>query len=212
MLQSKFLAMDFETANYSSDSACSIGLVRVENHKIVEKVSHLIKPPSNQFVFTYIHGISWRDVAKERPFGDLWGKIKYLFEDIDFVVAHNISFDKKVLHSCCDSYKVKLPTLDYKCTMKLSRDLWQLRPTKLSDVCSHFKIKLNHHEALSDALGCAQIMIHAEKHIASIAAPALKPVAKKSVLLKSAVTKSAIKKVVPKVAPKKRAPLREVGL
>ena len=203
-IKSKFLALDFETANYNSDSACSIGLVRVENQKIVESVSHFIKPPSNHFVFSYIHGVSWKDVAKEKSFGELWSKIKYLFEDIDFLIAHNIGFDKKVLHACCDTYKVKLPELDYKCTMKLSRDLWQLRPTKLSDVCSHFKIKLNHHEALSDALGCAQIMIQAEKHLNAV------PI---KVSVKKATSKTLLGKTAFKSSsPRKKNPLGEAEL
>ena len=33
-----FLALDFETANYYRDSACALGLVRVENDKIVDRI------------------------------------------------------------------------------------------------------------------------------------------------------------------------------
>jgi len=33
-----FLALDFETANYYRDSACALGLVRVEDDKIVEQI------------------------------------------------------------------------------------------------------------------------------------------------------------------------------
>jgi DNA polymerase-3 subunit epsilon len=53
-----FVALDFETANRYRDSACSIGLVRVENNQVVEKVSYLIRPPRKQFEFTDIHGIN----------------------------------------------------------------------------------------------------------------------------------------------------------
>jgi DNA polymerase-3 subunit epsilon len=48
---SAFVALDFETANRYRDSACAIGLVRVENNQIVEKVSYLIRPPQRQFEF-----------------------------------------------------------------------------------------------------------------------------------------------------------------
>jgi DNA polymerase-3 subunit epsilon len=40
-----FLALDFETANYYRDSACALGLVRVENNEIVDRASFLIRPP-----------------------------------------------------------------------------------------------------------------------------------------------------------------------
>lgn len=32
----KFTAIDFETANHKRESACSVGLVRVENEKVVD--------------------------------------------------------------------------------------------------------------------------------------------------------------------------------
>ena len=67
-----FVAIDFETANYARDSACAIGLVKVVGGEIVDKVVHLIKPPTREFVFTYIHGLTWNDVAKSADFGELW--------------------------------------------------------------------------------------------------------------------------------------------
>ncbi len=162
-VKSNFLAIDFETANYSPDSACSIGLVRVENDQIIETVSCLIRPPTNHFVFTYIHGLSWSDVSKSPTFGDLWPEIKYLFKDVECIIAHNVSFDKKVLNACCETYNVKLPKLSYGCSMKIARNELGIYPTKLSDVCRQLKIKLNHHEALSDAMACAQIILHSRK-------------------------------------------------
>ena len=39
-----FVALDFETADYPRDSACALGLVRVENHRIVR--AHLSPHPA----------------------------------------------------------------------------------------------------------------------------------------------------------------------
>ena len=64
-----FVALDFETANHYRDSACAIGLVRVEENRIVQKTHFLIRPPTSFFQFTDIHGISWRDVATKPDFG-----------------------------------------------------------------------------------------------------------------------------------------------
>ena len=132
-----FLAIDFETANYDSDSACSVGLVRVKNDKIIDQEVFLIRPPSRFFVFTYIHGITWEDVAKAPTFGNLWPKIKHFLDDVDFLAAHNASFDKRVLYSCCARYGITLPPLQFTCTMKTARQTWGIYPTKLSDVCQH---------------------------------------------------------------------------
>ena len=47
--------------------------------------------------------------------------------------------------------------------MKIARDVWNIRPTKLSDVCRYHNIDLNHHDALSDAQASAEILIKALK-------------------------------------------------
>ena len=156
-----FLAIDFETANYYADSACAIGLVRVEDGAIVDSQTHLIKPPSSWFHFTYLYGISYDDVVDEPAFDSVWAKIKPLFKNIDFLVAHNSGFDENVLRKCCERYGVEYPDIRFKCTVKLSRQLWGIYPTKLNNVCEHFGIPLNHHDAGSDTMACALIMIKA---------------------------------------------------
>lgn len=159
----KFTAIDFETANYYRDSACALGLVRVENLKIVETKSLLIKPPSKWFLFSELHGITWSDVKEKPNFKEWWDEIEPFLKGIDFAVAHNSSFDKEVLKACCRGHGIEIPKVKFKCTVELSRKLWNIYPTKLSDVCRHFQIELNHHEAMSDALACAEIMIRALK-------------------------------------------------
>lgn len=160
MNESRFLAIDFETANYQPDSACAIGLARVENGSIVHSESFLIKPPYKDFYFTYIHGLTWRDVASAPDFGELWETLKPFFNDIDFIVAHNSGFDKGVLTACCRRYNIAPPQIDFKCTVHLSRKVLKYYPANLPAVCSNLGIQLNHHDALSDTLACANIMIH----------------------------------------------------
>jgi len=55
------------------------------------------------------------------------------------------------------------PDIKYLCTMKLARHLWGLHPTKLPDVSRHLGITLNHHNAQSDAMACAKIVLKASK-------------------------------------------------
>lgn len=154
-----FLAIDFETANYASDSACAIGLVCVKDGEIQKQQHFLIKPPSTGFVFTHIHGITWKDVASSPSFGELWPTLEPFFNDIDFVVAHNVGFDRKVLASCCERYKIPSPNVDYRCTVQMARKQLGFRPANLPAVCSRLNIELNHHDAMSDALACAKIAI-----------------------------------------------------
>ena len=158
-----FVAIDFETANYARDSACAIGLVKVVGGEIVDKAVHLIKPPTREFVFTYIHGLTWNDVAKSADFGELWPTLEPVLEGAEFLAAHNASFDKGVLHGCCASYGISVPSLPFQCTVQMARRAWNIRPTKLSDVCRKLGIALNHHEALSDAMACARIVLAANE-------------------------------------------------
>ena len=55
-----FTAIDFETANRYPTSACSIGIVVVQDGEITEEFSHLIKPEPYYFnkKFIEIHGIT----------------------------------------------------------------------------------------------------------------------------------------------------------
>jgi DNA polymerase III subunit epsilon len=160
-----FVAIDFETANHRPDSACAIGLVKVVDGLIAEKVVHLIKPPTRDFVFTYIHGLSWKDVAQKEDFGQLWPKIEPLFVGADFLAAHNASFDRRVLAACCSTYELPMPAQSFQCTVQVARRTWGIYPTKLSNVCEVLNIELNHHEALSDAMACAQIVLEAKKSL-----------------------------------------------
>jgi DNA polymerase-3 subunit epsilon len=157
----RFAALDFETADYGRDSACAVAVVVAEQGKIIRQNYSLIKPPRRDFIFSYLHGITWNDVERKPVFGELWPEISAMFEGVEFIAAHNASFDRGVLNACCAAYGAAPIKLPYLCTMKLSRRLWDVYPTKLSDVCNHFSISLNHHEALSDALACAQIVLKA---------------------------------------------------
>jgi DNA polymerase-3 subunit epsilon len=155
---SSFVALDFETANSSRDSACSLAIIRVESLEVVSRTYRLIRPPSPNFMFTGIHGITWRDVKNEPTFEDLWHEFRPLFEGISFIAAHNASFDRSVMNACCTSYGLLPPTPPYLCTVRLARQTWNLNPAKLPNVCSYLGLKLEHHNALSDAEACANIV------------------------------------------------------
>ncbi|MDO9531145.1 MAG: 3'-5' exonuclease [Deltaproteobacteria bacterium] len=158
-----FVALDFETADYPRDSACALGLVRVENHQIVRRTYHLIRPPRRRFAFTYLHGITWEDVAGQPTFAELWPSLTPILEGVDFLAAHNASFDRSVLQRCCETAGLSLPGLPFECTVRLARQTWNIFPTKLNNVCDHLGITLKHHHAASDAEACALIVIAAHQ-------------------------------------------------
>jgi DNA polymerase-3 subunit epsilon len=157
----RFLAIDFETANESRDSACSVALVGTWGKRRVFSQYFLIRPPTNWMRNQKIHGISWQEVADAPSFADLWPLLAPMFEGAHFVAAHNAPFDRGVLEACCRAAGLPAPALPFLCTMRLARAVWNLRPTRLPDVCAHLGVALTHHHALSDAEACAQIVTHA---------------------------------------------------
>ncbi len=160
---STFVALDFETADRYRDSACSIGVVRVEGDRITARAHHLIRPPRALFENTGVHGISWARVMREPRFADVWRKVTPLLEGAEFIAAHNASFDRSVLKACCEAAGIALPPHRFECTVKLARARWQIRPTTLPDVCSWLGLALRHHDALSDAEACAGIVLAARR-------------------------------------------------
>lgn len=156
-----FAAIDFETANTDNDSACSIGVAMVRNGRIESLETRLIRPPTRYFQFTHVHGLTWRHVRQAPRFNIVWAEFSAALLNVDFLCAHNASFDSRVLHACCDRYGLAPPAKHFQCTVDLARSQWGIYPTKLPDVCRRLKIPLNHHEAGSDARACAQIVLAA---------------------------------------------------
>ena len=157
-----FVALDFETADRFRDSACAVGVVRVEGNRITRREHHLIQPPRRTFEFTGVHGISWAHVAGEARFSEVWRRVAPLLEGAEFIAAHNASFDRSVLRACCAAFAMEAPQLRFECTVKLARERWQIRPTTLPDVCGYLGLALRHHDALSDAEACAAIVLAAQ--------------------------------------------------
>lgn len=156
------LVIDFETANPSANSACAVGLVLTQAGKIIEKKSTLIKPPRSWFAFTHIHGITAADVEDAPTFPDVYDQyISPMLSTAQVLVAHNSSFDKRVLLTTAEHYGIEVPALPWKCTVQLSRNQLRIYPANLKNVCQTLDIPLNHHEALSDAVASAHIYLYA---------------------------------------------------
>jgi DNA polymerase-3 subunit epsilon len=154
-----FTAIDFETANRDPDSACAVGLVRVEQGRIVRREYRLIRPWTRRFEFTYLHGIAWRHVATAGRFADVWHVIAGMCRGVDFVAAHNAPFDEGVLRACCARSGITPDGLRFECTVRMARRALGIYPTGLAVVAKRLGLSLDHHDAASDAAACAQIVL-----------------------------------------------------
>ena len=129
---SSFVAIDFETANHSKDSACAVGLATVRRGRIEAALSFLIRPPSSHFVFTGIHGLGWEDVRDAPTFGELWPTLRDWIDNAEFIAAHNAPFDNSILHACCATYGIRAPGVPFTCTVQLARAQWGIYPTRFA--------------------------------------------------------------------------------
>ena len=162
-LDGPFVAIDFETADHGPDSACAVGLARVEGDKVVHREAILIRPPRERVMFTNVHGITWAMVRDASPFKDVWAGVAPVLEGVKFLAAHNASFDRRVLHACCAAAGLAPPPVSFVCTVQIARRKWALSSASLPVVCRRLGIGLLHHHAGSDAEACARIIIAATR-------------------------------------------------
>lgn len=156
-----FAAIDFETANYDRNSACAVGIAVVRSGRVAALERRLIRPPTRDFYFTHIHGLTWKDVQDAPTFAEVWQDVSPIFNDAAFLAAHNAQFDRGVLEASCRHHRLRSPAYSFVCTVNVARSIWNIYPTKLPDVCRRLRISLDHHEAGSDAEACAKIVLAA---------------------------------------------------
>lgn len=158
-----FCTIDFETANNAMNSACSVGIAAVIEGEIVKKEYFLIKPPTNHFRHenTEINGISLEDVKDAKTFDEIFPEILKYIAYSRFVIAHNAQFDMTVIHECAKHYEISVPDFEYLDSINLTSKVSSCG-NSLTDCCNYFNVSLdNHHNALSDALATAEIIISA---------------------------------------------------
>lgn len=160
-----FTAIDFETANSSSASACAVGLTRVRGGRVVDAAGWLIKPPPGHDRFFElnigIHGIRPEDVVHAPSWTDQLGRLDAFVGD-DVVVAHNAGFDMSVLRRACEVTDAACPSYRYLCSLQVARKTYDLASYRLPSVAAAAGfLDFAHHDAAADALACAHIMIDA---------------------------------------------------
>ncbi|GEN49609.1 3'-5' exonuclease [Alkalibacterium pelagium] len=160
-----FTAIDFETANRQTHSACSVALTIVRDSEIVDEYYSLIQPETWFDRFnTQIHGISETDVLDSPKFPEVWDEMNQYFTRDQLVIAHNMPFDKRILTGTLSYYGLQIPQFKTLCTVRSSRALLKMLPNhKLNTVAAHYGIPFNHHHALEDARACATILLNQEK-------------------------------------------------
>ncbi|WP_370900859.1 3'-5' exonuclease [Chryseobacterium gossypii] len=157
-----FCAIDFETATHERNSACELGVCVVQDSKIIETKTWLIKPPSFPYFNQHniaIHGIRPEDVKGAPTFDEIWYEVEEMMYGT-LMIAHNASFDSGILRSCLNHYGMFTPKLNYLCSIQLAKKSWDYLPRYgLKHLAEYHQINFNHHRAGDDAEVCAKISL-----------------------------------------------------
>lgn len=162
-----FTAIDFETANSSPASACSVGLVRVRDGQVVATAGWLIQPPAGHDEFqewnVRIHGIEPEDVRDADSWEQQFDRL-CSFAGADVLVAHNAGFDLNVLRRASEATDLICPPYRSLCSLQVARKTYDLDSYRLPMAAAAAGFAaFSHHDALADARACAQIVIDAAR-------------------------------------------------
>lgn len=160
-IMKSFIAFDFETANSSRHSICSIGMIFVENGEIVDSVYQLINPGEHFDGYNIaIHGITPDDVKDSPTFDVFYEEIREKIQN-KILIAHYLAFDGYALRDNLERYNIQPGSYQLLCSYQLSKKLILGESSySIKSLCKRFGIKLDkHHHALDDAKACAELTL-----------------------------------------------------
>ncbi|MFE8701029.1 PolC-type DNA polymerase III [Cytobacillus sp. FJAT-54145] len=157
-----YIVFDYETSGRSHrhDKIIEIGAVKVRNGQVVDEFEALVNPGTYiSAVITQITGIRNSDlIGKPTEEEILPAFIKWI-GDVDFMVAHNLSFDARFLKAACIRLGLPLFSGEGVCTLQTARTLnIPSANNKLGTLCDYFGISLvNAHRAIEDVRSTQQL-------------------------------------------------------
>lgn len=159
-----FVSLDFETANHSRVSICSVGLAVFENDILIESLYWLVRPPKGhgwfREDFIECHGLRHLDVLNAPEFPTVAPELLSRMSRTDFVIAHNAEFDIGHLSETLDYFGLARPAFDYLCTCKLARQVWpEMKNHQLATLTAHIGHDFNHHHAQADAEAAGRALL-----------------------------------------------------
>lgn len=155
------VGIDVELANKNTNSICAIAISWI-NGNCVKGKKWLVKPPTDNFIYTNRHGISSAMVANAEPFYVVWDKY------ISPIMRYNVfasHYCYTPMRSIIDSYESKSSKVfasnDYIVydTHLIARDIWtKLDYCTLDSIAAKFNIKVNTYDVLSRSLCILNIL------------------------------------------------------
>lgn len=107
-----FAAIDFETANGSCSSVCSVGVVVVRGGEVAESFYSLIHPAPNYYAWfcQQVHRLCDADTCNAPLFPEVWEQIDLRIKGLPLVV-HNAGLDERCLRAVHEHYGLEYPNM-----------------------------------------------------------------------------------------------------
>jgi DNA polymerase-3 subunit epsilon len=177
-LPKSFVGIDFETLYPQRVSACSVGMVKYIDGKIVDRFYTLIRPPFDYpgkcgSVLTWIHGLTEDMVKDARTFEEVLPQMESFVDGLP-LVAHNACVERACIRDASSFYGVETKldfeniydtlALSRQAEAKLGKSEEGPGTHQLDTVCKRFGISgNNHHNALADAEMSGNLMVLFQK-------------------------------------------------
>ena len=159
-----FNSIDVETANADRASICQIGIVHVQDGKIVDRWQTLVNPedwfdPWN----ILIHGIDEENVKQSPTLPEIRNELRSRLRD-SLLISHT-SFDRIAFERAMTRYDLEQLQVTWLDSAMIVRRAWPecygCKGYSLKNVAKDLGISFKHHDALEDARAAAEIVLRA---------------------------------------------------
>lgn len=165
MSDSRWVAIDVETANSYARSICALGVAYVGADGATASRKWLVQPPGNRYVDEHSarHGLTADDTSDAPRFPEVWAQARRIISGAN-VLAHHAEFDVRHIQAAMRHHKHREPVFKpLGCTLRMAHLVWPQRTSSygLAALCDDLGISHTPHDAASDAaavLALARVM------------------------------------------------------
>jgi DNA polymerase III subunit epsilon len=169
LMNDRFVAIDFETANPDLASICQVGVVIFERDIVVDRWETLVNPETYfDEINVSIHGITERQVKNAPTFPQILENVASRL--CKQVVVSHAAFDRLALSQSLGRYRLTrtavgwVDSIIWLDSARVVRRAWARFAEKgygLSNVCRSFGIEYEEHHAVEDARAAGELLLRA---------------------------------------------------